>query len=187
MKDTPRLGELGGLFFRAGNFTLGAGAAATAVLQRELVYTQHWFDIEDFALCYALAQVTPGTNLLAFYTAIGWRLRGWRGAMVTLLAGAVPCCFLVALITAGFDRISRNPWVAAGVEGALAASVGVLLASFWLLVRPYLKPQPLHPLRWLRSVAIVTASIALTLYAGLSPVTVLLLAALSGFIGRERA
>ena len=181
MKDTPRLGELGGLFFRAGNFTLGAGAAATAVLQRELVYTQHWFDIEDFALCYALAQVTPGTNLLAFYTAIGWRLRGWRGAMVTLLAGAVPCCFLVALITAGFDRISRNPWVAAGVEGALAASVGVLLASFWLLVRPYLKPRA-----WPRSVAIVAASIALTLYAGLSPVTVLALAALSGFIGRVR-
>jgi chromate transporter len=181
MKESPRLGELGGLFFRAGNFTLGAGAAATAVLQRELVFTQHWFDAEDFALCYALAQVTPGTNLLAFYSAIGWKLRGWRGALMTLGAGAVPCCFLVALITAGFDRISRNPGVAAGVEGALAASVGVLLASFWLLVRPYLKGR-----RWPRSVAVVGASFVLTLYAGLSPVTVLLLAGLSGLIGRAR-
>ena len=187
MKATPRLDQLGGLVFRAGNFTLGGGTPATAVLQRELIHTRHWFDDADFALCYALARVTPGTNLLAFYTAIGWRLRGWRGATVALLAGAVPCCLLVALITAGFDRISRNQWVAAGIEGALAASVGILLAGFWLLVHPYLKPQPLKPWRWLRSVAVVAASILLTLYAGLSPVTVLLLAALSGLIGRERA
>jgi len=178
VKTTPRLGELGALFFRAGNFTPGGGTPATAILQRELISTRQWFDTEDFALCYALSRVTPGTNLLAFYTAIGWRLRGWRGAIVTLLAGAAPCCVLVGLITAGFERISRNVWVAAGIEGALAASVGLLLAGFWLLVRPFLTPRG-----WLRSVVVVAASVLLTRYGGLSPVSVLLLAALTGFIG----
>lgn len=177
MIASPRLRELGALFFRAGNFAPGGGAPAVAILQRELVHSRRWLPQEDYGLCYALARVTPGTNLLAFYAAVGYRLRGWRGSLVALIAGVLPCCILAGLVTAGFDRVSHNPWIAAGIDGALASSVGVLLASFWLLVRPYLKAG-----NRVRSVLIVAASLALSLYAGLSPITVLLLAALSGLI-----
>jgi chromate transporter len=34
--------------------------------------------------------LTPGTNLLAFCTGIGWLLRGLSGALIALLAASVP-------------------------------------------------------------------------------------------------
>jgi chromate transporter len=178
--DKPSLPELSGVFFRIGNFTFGGGAATTAALQREMVERRRWYDTLQFGLCYALARVTPGTNLLAFCTASGWLLRGWRGAVAGLLAASIPGCALVCLVTLGFDVWSRNRFFQAAVDGALAASVGALLASFWLLIRPYLNRR-----HWIQTVAIVLASIALSFLAGWSPIVILLLAGVVGFFWTE--
>lgn len=176
----PSLRELSGVFFRIGNFTFGGGSATTAALQREMVDRRHWYDTLEFGLCYALARVTPGTNLFAFSTASGWLLRGWRGALATLLVVSIPSCLLVCLVTVGFDSWSRNRFFQAAVAGALAASVGALLASFWLLVRPYLDRRQLA-----QTLVILLSSIALSFLAGWSPIVVLLLAGIAGFFWKE--
>lgn len=181
-KNAPRLRDLAAVIFRAGSFTFGGGNPTTAVLQRELIARRQWLDDSGFALCYALSRVTPGTNLLAFYTASGWMLRGWPGAILALLVGSLPACALVWAVTAGFDRISANRWVQAGLEGAIAASVGILLASAWLLVRPYMKRKNMP-----KGAIIVVGSVFLTLYAGWSPILVLLLAVAIGALGRDKA
>jgi chromate transporter len=120
--------------------------------------------------------------MIAFYTATGWLVKRWRGAIAALIAGSLPCCLFAALVTAGFERISENRWVQAAMDGALAASVGLLLATFWLLVRPYLKKRD-----WKSGSVIVVASIVLSMYVGLSPVTVLILAALVGALFKPSA
>jgi len=178
----PSLAQLSAVFFRIGNFTFGGGSATTAALQREIVERRRWYDTLQFGLCYALARVTPGTNLFAFSTASGWLLLGWRGALAALLVASVPCCVLVALVTVGFDSWSRNRFFQAAIAGALAASVGALLASFWLLVRPYLDRHHLF-----QTLVIVAASIALSLFAGWPPLAVLLLAGVAGFFWKEPA
>jgi chromate transporter len=171
----PSLTQFIGVIFRAANFTVGGGGPAVAMLLREMVYKRRWMSDSGYAMCFALARVTPGTNMLAFYTATGWLLKRWRGAIAALLAGSLPCCLFAGLVTAGFEHVSENRWVQAGMEGALAASVGLLLASFWLLVQPYLKKR-----NWRSGSAMVLGSIALSMYVGLSPITVLILAALVG-------
>jgi chromate transporter len=176
----PSLLELSGVFFRIGNFTFGGGSATTAALQREMVERRRWYDTLQFGLCYALARVTPGTNLFAFCTASGWLLRGWSGAIAGLLVASIPSCVLVCLVTLGFDVWSRNRFFQAAIAGALAASVGALLASFWLLVRPYLNRR-----HWIQTVVIVLASIALSFFAGWSPIVILLLAGAVGFFWTE--
>jgi chromate transporter len=179
-KHAPGLSELGIVFFRIANFTFGGGAAAAAALQRELVEKRRWLDDVAFALCYSLSRITPGTNLFAFCTAAGWLLRSWRGALVAVLVASIPACAIVWLVTAGFDRISSLRWVQIGIAGALASSVGILLGSFWLLVRPYLGRR-----NWQRSVVIVGASIFLSLYLHLAPIPVLALAAVAGIFWKE--
>jgi chromate transporter len=171
----PSLPEFTGVIFRAANFTVGGGGPAIAMLLREMVYKRRWMSEEGYAMCYALARVTPGTNMIAFYTATGWLLKRWRGAIAAMIAGSLPCCVFAALVTAGFERVNGNRWVQGAMDSALAASVGLLLATFWLLVKPFLKRRD-----WKSGSAIVTASIVLSIYVGLSPVTVLILAALAG-------
>ena len=172
----PDIWKLCFIFFRVGNFTFGGGAPTTSALQRELVTKRQWLSEEDFALSYALARVTPGTNLFAFCTAAALQMRGWPAAVLALIAASVPACAIVWATTAGFDRVSSNVWISAGIAGALASSVGALIASFWLLVRPALTQG-----NRLRAVLIVVASIALSLGADLSPVAVLVMAAIVGW------
>jgi chromate transporter len=175
------LRTLWGVFLRIGNATFGGGDAITAALRRELVERRGWLDPAQFALCYALSRVTPGTNQFAFSTAAGWMLRGWAGALLALIAVSAPSCAIITLIAAGFGTWSDVGWVKSAIVGALAASVGVLLAGFWLLVAPYLDRS-----NWLRSSLIVAGSIGLSVGFGMAPVRVLGLAAVVGLLWKER-
>src|SRR5687767_16038975 len=74
-------------FLRASGLHVGSAAAAAA-LRHDLVNQRHLTESE-FDEAYAIARLTPGTNLLAMYTLLGRRLAGWRGAAVALSAGTV--------------------------------------------------------------------------------------------------
>ncbi|MFX8895506.1 chromate transporter, partial [Acinetobacter baumannii] len=79
------------------------GSATVAVIHRELVTKRQWLNQNDFTLCFALARLTPGTNLLAFCAGIGLLLRNLAGAVVALLAASIPCSILVVIATAMFS------------------------------------------------------------------------------------
>jgi chromate transporter len=181
-KPLPKLRTLTGIFFRAGSLTFGGGNPTTAVLQRELVTTRGWLSDTDFALCYAVSRITPGTNMLSFCTAAGWRLRRGLGALAALLASSVPGAAIVVLLARGYEAWHANPLVLSGLHGALAAAVGIVLASSWLLLRPYLTAGT-----WVRMSVIAGSSFALAGFLGFSPIQVLGLAALTGCIWRGPA
>ncbi len=82
----PTLRKLTGVFLRVGNTTFGGGLPTMAALQRELVEENKWLSMEDYALAFSLARVTPGTNVIAFCAATGARIMGWRGALAATLA-----------------------------------------------------------------------------------------------------
>lgn len=127
-------------------------------------------------MSYALSRITPGTNLYAFCTAAAWLMTNTRGAVTVLLIASLPCCILIALLTAGFDYWSTNIWVKHAIDGALAASVGLLLAAFWSIVRPFLTAHS-----WIRSSAIVAMSLVLSMYFNITPIAVFALAGLVGW------
>jgi len=173
-----------------------------AALYTELVTRRGWLSRERYGLIYALARVTPGTNMLAFSAASAWetlsrrpavspgalpssggsggaRLLGWRAAMLAVLAMTVPSAVVILLLTEGYQSLHRHPAVMAAIFGALAAAVGMMIAAAWQLVAPQLVRG-----RRLRSLFIAAGSAALTLFAGLPPVPVLALAAAAGYIWR---
>src|SRR3984885_11060015 len=81
--------EIADVFARYGNFTLGGGSATSAVIHGQIVTRRNWAKDQQFTLCFALGRLTPGTNVLAFCTGIGWVLRGLPGALVALLAASI--------------------------------------------------------------------------------------------------
>jgi chromate transporter len=68
--------QIATLFGRYANLTLGGGSATSATIHREIVDKRHWVTQSQFTLSFALGRLTPGTNLLAFCTGIGWLIRG---------------------------------------------------------------------------------------------------------------
>jgi chromate transporter len=180
MNPRPTLWQIFGVFARYANFTLGGGSATTAVMHDEIVSKRHWVGEEQFGLSFALGRLTPGTNLLAFCVGIGWILRGWWGAVVALLASSVPCTILVVAITVLFSTWQENPYAQAAIRGAVAAAVAIMVKTVWTIAHPHYKPG--NRLR-----VVLTGATAFALHAvfGLSPITVLVLAAGAGAIVPE--
>jgi chromate transporter len=173
--NRPSLAEIASVFTRYANLTLGGGSATTAVIHGEIVSKRHWVSEEQFALSFALGRLTPGTNLLAFCVGIGWILRRWSGAVVTLLASSIPCTLIVIAITILFARWQENPYAQAAIKGAVAAAVAITVKTVWTIAHPHFKKG-----NRLRVVLIGAAAFLLNVLIGLSPIEVLMLAALVG-------
>ncbi|MCL6505869.1 MAG: chromate transporter [Bryobacteraceae bacterium] len=181
MRAKLTLGRLLHVALRVGNLTFGGGDPTMAVFHRELVVRNGWLHPQQYTLAFALARITPGTNLLAFCAGVGWQLLGWRGALAMVLAPTVPSAALAVLLTHTAGAWGNNG-VVSSIFGALgAAAVGMTAAAAWLLLKPHLQgPRAVRPL------ALAGGAIALSLGASLSPVQVLGLAAVAGMLWRER-
>ena len=156
--------------------TFGGGSATIAVIHQEIVVKRKWVSEEIFALCYALSRVTPGTNLLAFETGVGWIVRGWAGALVSLVAGSLPCSAVAVLVTFAYESFSQNVYVARAIRGALAATVGLMLVTSIQLLRPHIsRHQFVVPL------TVCVVSLLLVWKFALPPVLVLGIAAIVGY------
>ncbi|HEX9263461.1 MAG TPA: chromate transporter [Candidatus Binatia bacterium] len=133
-----KLRSLATVFLRAGNLTFGGGDAITALLQRELVYRKEWLTRDQYGLAQSLAKVTPGTAILAFCAATAWMMRRSAGALAAVLAVSVPSAVGAVLLTLAFTSMSGNARALAVLAAVLAASIGLMWAAAWLLVKPEL-------------------------------------------------
>jgi len=180
--SSPPLRSLAAVFARHGNMTFGGGSATIATLHRQIVAKRNWVTQQQFDLSYALSRLTPGTNLLAFSTAIGWLVRRWSGAMVVLLASSVPCATLAVLLTVTYQSLARHALTLIALRGALAAAVGIVAATAWTLIRPHIKEASK-----LRISAFAIGPFVLAVAFHLSPIRILLLAALVGAVLPQRS
>jgi chromate transporter len=172
----PALLAIATTFARFANTTFGGGSATIAVLKQELGAKRAWLDQDELELNYAMSRLTPGTNLLAFCTAAGWTTRRWKGAIVALLASSLPCSFLAVLITVSYEQLHGSAWFQAALSGALAATVAIMLATAWIFAEPHVRAAPV------RAAIIVPSVAAMSLFADLTPVKILLIAAGAGFL-----
>ena len=171
----PSLLDLTAVFLRIGNTTVGGGEPTIAGLQRELT-RRAWIQPEQFGIAYSLSRLTPGTNMLAFVAGAGWYVLGAAGAAAAVLAVTIPSSVLVVWLTGLCEMGSRFPWLQAMVDATIAAALGIMLAAVFSLTRGQLSKAD-----WIQpAIFAVTAFVLRQL--GLSPVVVIGLAAIGGFV-----
>src|SRR4051812_2012057 len=170
------LRELGWVVARDVNRTVGGGMAAIELLRRTFAARQ-WLDGRGHALIVAVSRLTPGTNILAYCTAAGWRMRGWRGSVTGLVAASAPSSIMIFALSAVLVRLVRYRAVQGALAVGMLVACALVLASAWALLRPYLSGNGSRRVR-----AALFALGSLALYAaGVTPVRILLLAAIAGF------
>ena len=173
------LGRLTLLYTRLAAVTFGGGNPTMAAMHTEMVTGRRWLPAEKYAVCYALARITPGTNMLAFCAGTAWELLGWRGAIAGVLAASVPAAIIVMLLTEGYEAVRASGLAMAAVAGTLAAATGMMATAAWELLAPYLDRK-----RWLHAAVFAGSSLILSLVFDMPPVEVLGLAALAGVFWR---
>jgi len=100
-----------------------------AVVQRELVERKRWLTREEFVEDWAVAQITPGPNVVNLSIILGGRYFGLRGAL-TAFAGilSVPL-MLVLLIAVLYAPYAHEPHVVRMLRAMGAVASGLILAT----------------------------------------------------------
>jgi chromate transporter len=177
------LSKLTNIFLRVGNTTFGGGYVTMAVLGRELVDLRGWITKEDYNLAFALARITPGTNVIAFCAAAGWLVLGIAGATAAVFASSAPSAAFSVLILQGIESGSSHPLIMGALAGTVAAVSGTMWSIVLWLTRPFLKGGVL---RILRTVLITGGSFLASWKFGITPVPILAAATLISVLWRDQ-
>src|SRR5262245_21939305 len=115
----PSLSRLTLIYLSIGKLTFGGGDPTMPALQSDLIFARGWLPPEKYGLIYALARITPGTNLLAFCAGCAWQLLGWGAALAGVVVVTVPSAAIVVLLTKGYEAWKSNPLAMAAIAGTL--------------------------------------------------------------------
>ena len=172
----PSLGNIFFTFFVLGVQSFGGGSS-TFYLIHQVCIDRGWLDEETFLRDWALAQISPGINLLKLTILVGHHLRGWPGLLAAGSGLMFPSSLVTALMTAGFSAIRSAPLVQAALKGVLPATIGLSLAMGVQMGQPLLgRARREGKVRLGVHILILAAAALLMAANALSPVLVLLLA-----------
>ena len=116
---------------------LAVGGAITTApdMHRYLVVDQRWLSDAQFTASVALAQAAPGPNVL-FVATLGWNVAGPAGAAATLIGIMLPSSTLALWATRWGARRRETRGVRAFTAGMAPLTIGLLLATGWVLTDP---------------------------------------------------
>jgi chromate transporter len=119
--------------------SFGGGSVVLAMIRRAAVEQYHWMTEAEFTREWALIQVAPGINLVAFIILIGRRVMGAKGVFLALAGLLLPSALITVLITSLYAHFSGRPEVRAALRGILPVTVGLGLRTSWQMALPMLR------------------------------------------------
>jgi chromate transporter len=125
------------IFLRFAGISLLAVGGAVATLpeaERQIVTQLHWLSPEQFAQSFAIAQTSPGPNVIV-YSLFGWRLAGLAGLIAATLGVLGPSSLLAFAFARAMRRAGEAEWLARLKRGLTPLAIGLMAASGYLLAR----------------------------------------------------
>lgn len=166
--------ELFTTFFKIGSVSFGGGYAMLPLLERELAQRRQWITAEELLDVYAIAQSTPGIIAINTATFTGYKTAGVTGAVSATLGMITPSLIIITVVAAGLNRFDEYPLVQKALTGVNIAVAVLLLIAVGKFVQKTVKNC------W-GLILCVGAFIAVA-FCHLSPILVVIVAALSGLI-----
>ena len=100
-------------------------------IRQIVVQERRWLSEHDFIEALALGQSLPGTSAGNAVTYIGFRLRGWRGATVSLSAFILPSMLMMIVLAIFYDQFRSLPNTEQLFHGFNAAVVALIAVTAW--------------------------------------------------------
>ncbi len=170
--ERVRLRELFWTFLKIGIFTFGGGYAMIPLIEREIIERRGWIAKTEFLDLLTVAQSAPGPIALNTAVFIGYKNRGYSGALATLMGVVLPSFSILLIIAIFFNHVRDNQIVDAAFKGMRPVVIALILAPMVSLVRPM---KPLH-------IAIAALLAAALWFFKFSPVYLLMVSAIAGIL-----
>ena len=172
--DAGTLLTLAGYFAVMSLFAIGGANSAVPEMQRVAVEVERWMTARQFSEIFAIAQVTPGPNVI-IVTLIGYHVAGLLGALVATLAMCGPTSLFAFYVGRVWERFKDAPLRIAIQAGLMPVTVGLVAATAYLIARVADQSAA--------AVAISAATAALAYFTRIHPLWAFAAAAALGFAG----
>lgn len=167
-----RLRDLFSTFLKIGIFTFGGGYAMIPLIEREIIERRAWIPKKEFLDLLTIAQSAPGPIALNTAVFIGYKSRGYRGALASLAGVVIPSFTILLIIALYFTHMRDNKIVDAAFKGMRPVVIALIIAPVISLVRPMK--------HW--HIALAAMLAAALWYFAFSPVYLLLTSAIVGVV-----
>ena len=172
-------GQLFYTFTKIGLFTIGGGYAMLPLMVKEIVERKHWFEPKEFVDALVISQSLPGIFSVNISILTGYKLKGYRGSIVATSGTILPSFLIILLIAVFFRQFSENIYVAKIFNAVRPAAVALIAVPVFTTA----KGIGIN----LKTIIIPVAAAVLIWYWGVSPVYIILVAAVIGAVfGNKR-
>ena len=165
-------------FCRIGGLTFGGGYAMLPMLEKEVVENKHWATQEELLDYFAIGQCTPGIIAVNTATFIGHKIKGIPGGIVATLGVIFPSFVIISLIAAVLQNFAEYPVVQHAFNGIRVAVCALIIKAIVKLFKSSVKDA--------LSGAIMGVTFLLVVIFSLSPVYIVVAAALIGILNGKR-
>jgi chromate transporter len=162
------------LFGSLSLMSVGGGNSVLPEMHQRSVNEYHWLSDNQFADVFAISQAAPGPSIL-IVTLIGYKAAGVFGAFLATAAVIIPAGVLVYLVSRFWEHAARSPIRMAIEKGFAPLTVGLVLATAYVLGR-----STDHD--W-RSYLLTAVCAAVFIFTKVNPLIVVATAGLMGFLG----
>lgn len=163
------------IFLKLGCTAFGGPAAHLVFFYRRFVQQLGYLDEQQYSHLLALAQILPGPTSSQMGIAIGYQLKGYRGALLAWLGFTLPSALLMAL--AAMLGLQFSAYFSAEFFHVIQLIVFSVVAwAFWQMLRSFCKDQWQYVLMLLSSLFVYLVPISI------NQVLVILFGALAGLV-----
>ena len=166
-------------FFKIGAFTFGGGYAMIPLIQKEAVENHHWVEDEDILDIVAIAESTPGPIAINAATFVGYRVKGFAGALAATFGVVLPSFVVILTISYVLQQFRDLKVVDYAFRGI---RVGVLVLMLKALIKMFKTNR-----KGIVAYGIMGLSFVLTALVGVNTFLVILLCGLLGLVSRLMA
>ena len=124
--------------FRLGATAYG-GPAMIGQIKQTVVNQYAWLKEEEFLRGMALCQLIPGATMVQMVTYVGYRLRGFWGALISAVAFIFPAFIALLILSMFYFKMETIPFIHALFKGLGAIVVAIVLNASITLGKPIIK------------------------------------------------
>lgn len=146
------------------------------IIQHEVIVRRGWIAEQEFVDLLTLAQTAPGPISLNTAVFVGYKCRGFAGALAAILGVILPSFLVILAVAIFFSEIRDNRWVDAAFKGMRPAVVALIVAPVVGLARG---------MHWIL-IAVAAATGVVVWHFAISPVWFLIAGAVLGLVWAAR-
>jgi chromate transporter len=171
-------------FFKVGLVGFGGGPSFIPLIQQEVVSVRRWFTREQFLDAFAFGNTLPGPIATKLAGYVGYRVAGWPGALVALLALTVPTILAMIFLASLYVRYQDHPAASSFLVGVRPVVIALLI----MVVAEFAPSALGKPSQWLHNWSLwllAAAAFVLAVGFGIHPAVLIIAGGLIGiFLSR---